>query len=69
MCWILYQHCKGYNQKVNYRKAKVVLKGSSVEQYNSDLHRTPKGSDEVVAQGWVRYLVLHKQSGVIWLKD
>jgi hypothetical protein len=38
----------------------VVLKGSSVELYNSDLCHTLKGPGEVVAQGWVRYLVLHQ---------
>jgi hypothetical protein len=59
MCWIFYPHCKGYSQNLEYEKAKVVLKGSSVELYNSDLRQTLKGPGEVVAQGWVRYLVLH----------
>jgi hypothetical protein len=58
MCWILYPHCKGYSQNLEYEKAKVVLKGSSVELYNSDLRQTLKGPGEVVAQGWVRYLVM-----------
>ena len=38
----------------------MVLKGSSVELYNSDLRQTLKGPGKVVAQEWVRYLVLHQ---------
>jgi hypothetical protein len=38
----------------------VVLKGSSVELYNSDLRQTLEGPDKVIAQGWARYLVLHQ---------
>jgi hypothetical protein len=60
MCWNLYPHCKGYSQNLAYGKAKVVLKESSVELRNSDLRHTLKGPGEVVAQGWVRYLVLHQ---------
>jgi hypothetical protein len=37
----------------------VMLKGYSVELYNSDLRHTLKEAGEVVARGWVRYLVLH----------
>jgi hypothetical protein len=60
MCCILYPRCKGYSQHLVNGKAKVVLKGSSVELSNSDLGHTLKGPDEIVAQGWVRYLVLHE---------
>jgi hypothetical protein len=57
----LYPHCKGYSQNQEYEKAKVVLKGSSVELYNSDLPQTLKGPGQVVAQGWLRYSVLGYQ--------
>jgi hypothetical protein len=57
----LYPHCKGYSQNMEYEKAKVVLKGSGVELYNSDLRQTLKRPGEVVAQGLVRYLVLHQK--------
>jgi hypothetical protein len=56
----LYPHCQGYSQNLEYEKAKVVLKGSSVELYNSDICQTVDGPGEVVAQGWVRHLVLHQ---------
>jgi hypothetical protein len=60
MCWILYPYCKGYNKNLEYGKAKVVLKGSSVELYNSDLRQTLKGPGAVVDQAWIRNLVLHQ---------
>jgi hypothetical protein len=60
MCWTLYPHCKGFSQHLAYEKAKVVSKESSDELYNSDLRHTPKEPGEVIAQGWVRYLVLYQ---------
>jgi hypothetical protein len=57
----LYSYCKGYSRNLEHEKAKVVLKGSSVGLYNSDLRQTLKGPGEIVDQGLEQYLVLHKK--------
>jgi hypothetical protein len=56
----MYSHCKGNSQNLEYEKAKVTLKRSSVELYNSHLRQILKGPGQVVAHGWVQYLVLHQ---------
>jgi hypothetical protein len=56
----LYTNCKWYSQNLEYENVTVVLRGSSVEVHNSDLRQTLKGHGEVIAQGWVRYLVLYQ---------
>jgi hypothetical protein len=46
----LYPHCKGYSQNLEYEKAKVVLKGSSIELDNSDSRQILKEPGKVVDQ-------------------